>query len=117
MSTFLYLIEIGSPDGSAFERVDALVGTRATFTVVPSGMLARLGVMTIGKVSFRLSDGTVIERDIGETKVRIERKTVTAVVVFGDEAGPVVLGATTLIGCALEVHLAARKLAPAVLPL
>ncbi len=43
MGTFHYTIEIGTPDGSIYKNVDALVDTGASYTVVPA-LLRRLGV-------------------------------------------------------------------------
>ena len=75
MSIFRYPLEVGSPDASEFETIEALVDTGATFTVVPSPILLRLGVEPSQRARFRLADGTVIQRPIGETQVRIEGQT------------------------------------------
>ena len=48
-------LEVGDPEGSQFEEVEALVDTGATFTVVPGRILQRLGVGRKGKVGFRLA--------------------------------------------------------------
>ena len=92
MSIFHYPLEVGDPSGSLFEEISALVDTDATFTVVPASILERLGVARQDTVRIRLADDRVIERDIGETRVRLEGKTLNTVVVFGDEDALPVLG-------------------------
>ena len=44
MGTFNANIEIGSPDGSRFETVNALVDTGSSLTAIPAPILHRLGV-------------------------------------------------------------------------
>ncbi|MSQ12787.1 MAG: hypothetical protein EXR47_01330 [Dehalococcoidia bacterium] len=39
----------------------------ATFTVIPASFLRRLGVASRETIRFRLADGRVVERQIGET--------------------------------------------------
>lgn len=112
MSIFRYPLEVGSPDGSRFETVDALVDTGATFTVVPSPVLLRLGVEPAERVSFRIADGTTVNHAIGETQVRIEGKTFSTIVVFGDEQMPVVLGVYTLERALLAVDPVGQRLIP-----
>jgi predicted aspartyl protease len=80
MSIFRYPLEIGDPQGEHFEQVDALVDTGATFTVVPSAILDRLGVELSQRAGFRLADGAAIQRGIGETQVRIEGQTFSTTV-------------------------------------
>ena len=77
MSTFRYAVEIGNPEGSAFESVEALVDTGSTFTLLPARVLERLGVAAQRRVKLRLADGRVIERAVGETKARLDGQTVT----------------------------------------
>ncbi len=96
MSTFHYPLEVGDPSGSRFEEISALVDTGATFTVVPASILERLGVARADMARMRLADDRVIERDIGETRVRLEGKTLNTVVVFGDEGALPLLGEYTL---------------------
>jgi clan AA aspartic protease len=92
MSIFRYPLEIGDPQGEHFEQVDALVDTGATFTVVPSAILDRLGVELSQRAGFRLADGAAIQRGIGETQVRIEGETFSTTVVFGEDDGTALLG-------------------------
>ena len=96
MATFFTPIEIAGPDGESFETVNALAGTRATFTTLPASKLRSLGVTPIGKREFKLPNGERIRRDIGQTPVRIDGSVRTTIVVFSDEGSVPILGMVTL---------------------
>ncbi len=112
MGIFHHQIEIGSPDGSRFEKLDALVDTGATFTVAPASTLRRLGVSPVEKARFRLANDAVIEREVGETQIRIGGKQFPTAVVFGEEGATVLLGAYTLERALLAVDPVRRRLVP-----
>ena len=112
MSIFRYPLQVGDPQGSRFEEVEALVDTGATFTVVPAQVLQRLAIDRKEKVRFRLADGSVIERDIGETQVRIDGRIVATVVVFGEDDAPALLGVYTLERALLAVDSVGQRLIP-----
>ncbi len=95
MGTFLVPLEIGDPQGERFETVEALVETGATYTTLPASTLRRLGVLP-HKGLFRLADGSRIERDIGQTWVRLEGSGAIVPVIFGDEDAQPLVGAVTL---------------------
>ena len=42
MGVFSERIEVGSPDESRFEAIEAVVDTGASFTTIPASMLRRL---------------------------------------------------------------------------
>ncbi len=113
MSVFSYTLMVGDPEGVRFEKVEALVDTGATFTVIPSAVLQRLGVARKEKVRFRLADERVIERDIGETQVGVDGRVVSTVVVFGEEKSPTLLGVYTLERALLAVDPVGQRLIPA----
>ncbi|MSQ12919.1 MAG: hypothetical protein EXR47_02025 [Dehalococcoidia bacterium] len=113
MGVFRHPIEVGDPAGRRFETVDAVVDTGASFTVVPGAVLRRLGIVPQRTVSFRLANGTVMEREVGETVVRIGGNRATRMVVFGGESDPALLGADTLEGLLLGVDPVAKRLVPA----
>ncbi len=58
------------------------------------------------------NDGRVIERDVAETRVRLDGQSHTTIVVFGDEATDSLLGAYTLEGFGVAVDPMNRKLLP-----
>ena len=103
MGTFRADIEIGSPDGSRFETFRALVDTGASLTTLPGSVLRELGVIANRQLPFILADGRRIQRDVGETRLRIDGQSVTTLVVFGDEGIEPLLGAYSLQGLMLAV--------------
>ena len=110
MSIFRYPLQVGSQDGGEFQTVEALVDTGATFSVVPSPVLERLGVEPIETVSFRIANNALIERSIGKTLVRIEGKTFSTIVVFGDEDATPLLGVYALERALLAVDPVGQRL-------
>lgn len=112
MSTFSAKIEIGDPTGTLWEEVEALVDTGATYTSIPASTLQRLGVTPTDRLTFIQADGSKYERDTGETKARIDGKTVTTIVIFAEEDAPALLGAYTLEGLLLAPDPVNEKLVP-----
>ena len=96
MGTFSVTVEIGAPAGGEFTRVDALVDTGATYTVLPRDELVRLGIQAVETVSFELADDRIVEYEVGEARVRLDGRERTTLVVFGPEGAGPLLGATTL---------------------
>ncbi len=112
MGTFRVPIEIGDPQGERYERVEALVDTGATYTTVAASTLRRLAVMPHDRVPFILADGRRIERDVGQTWVRVDGKSVITLVIFGDEGVDPLLGSYTLEGVRLGVDPINERLVP-----
>ena len=96
MSTFRHPIAIGSPDGSRFEQLEALVDTGSSYTWVPRSILERLGVQPSFRREFETADGRVIERDMNVTVARLDGQVLPILVVFGDEQTIPLMGAQTL---------------------
>lgn len=113
MVTFKVSIGIGDPQGQEFETVEALVDTGATYSTLPASLLRRLGVETGRSVEFELADGSIIERDVGQTWVQINGDTAIVPVVFPDEGSAPLLGAVTLEIFLLTVDPVRQRLVPA----
>ncbi len=96
MGVFQVELEIGDPQGERYETVSALVDSGATYTILPSSLLQELGVASELSRSFILADGRHIERDFGETRIRINGENHTSPVVFGADNSMPLLGAVTL---------------------
>lgn len=112
MRIFRYPLQVGDPEGLTFEEVEALVDTGVTFTVVPASVLQRLGIARQETVRFRLADGSIVDRDIGETQVRVDGRTLATVVVFGEDQSPALLGVYTLERALLAVDPVGQRLIP-----
>ncbi|MFQ5879991.1 MAG: retroviral-like aspartic protease family protein [Dehalococcoidia bacterium] len=112
MGTFRVAIEIGDPQGSRFESLEALVDTGASYTWVPASVLRGLGVGPSFRFPFLLANGRRIEREMAETRVRLDGRERTTLVVFGDEGTQPLLGAYTLEGFGLAPDPVNRRLIP-----
>ena len=110
MGIFSVPLEVGDPEGSRFERIEALVDTGATFSIVPASILHRLGVEPHERGSFELADGSLRDFSIGETRVRVDGKEINSPVVFGEETMEPILGAVTLEVLGRAVDPARRRL-------
>ena len=96
MGTFRIEMGVGDPQGQRYEYVDALVDSGSTYNILPASMLRRLGIEVQGTGTFKIADGRRIEREMGETRVRLNGEDYTAPVIFGDEGVQPLLGAVTL---------------------
>ncbi len=110
MGIFNVPIEVGDPEGGRFERVEALVDTGATFTIVPAPILDALGVQPQRSGAFELADGSFRDYRIGETILQVNGEEVHSVVVFGDREMQPILGAVTLEILGLAVDPARKRL-------
>ncbi len=112
MGTFHWPLTVLSVDGSREETIDALVDTGASYTLLPSVMLRRMGVVPQRRLEFELANGEIIEHDIGEVRVRIDGVEATTIVIFGDDDTEGLMGAHTLESVTMVVDPVNRRLAP-----
>ena len=96
MGTFQVEMGIGDPERQHYEYVEAHVDSGSTYNILPASLLRRLGIEVQGSGTFRLADGRRIEREMGETRVRLNGEEFTAPVIFGEEGVQPLLGAVTL---------------------
>lgn len=96
MGMFNVEIEISSPDGQRFERVEALVDSGAIYSFMPSSLLDGLGVERQRTMTFVLADGSRIVRDFSYTWARLNGALGMTPVVFSDDDALPLLGAVTL---------------------
>lgn len=112
MGTFRVPLEVGDAQGGRWERVDALVDTGASYTVLPGSILDRLGVARARRWPFELADGRSVECDIGHAMVRYDGESVPTIVVFGLEDAEPLMGAYALEGLRLAPDPVRRRLIP-----
>jgi clan AA aspartic protease len=112
MGTFHSTFAIAATAAGPFESIEALVDSGATYTLVPAAALNRLGVAPTDRQTCVLADGSRVERDVGEAVIRIDERTRTAVVIFGDEDAEPLLGAVTLEEFGLGIDTLRRELVP-----
>ncbi|MFA0752524.1 MAG: hypothetical protein IMHGJWDQ_000278 [Candidatus Fervidibacter sp.] len=99
-------------DQSRFERIEALVDTGATYTVVPCDVLERLGIVPQFRRRFRVADGRVVEMDVAWVIIRVEGQFTYTLCVFGEPGTDALLGAFTLEGLGLGVDPVNQRLVP-----
>ena len=112
MGTFRVEIEVGDPEGSRFESIEALVDTGATNTALPAPLLSSLGVTPYTRTGLELADGRAIELEVGRTWVRVDGQQEFTQVVFSAADAEPILGAITLEEMGLAVGPVSRRLLP-----
>ena len=112
MGTFQVTLEIGDQQGERWRAVETVVDTGATYSWVPGSVLRELGVEPSIHFPFILADGRRIERDMAETRVRLEGEIRTTLVVLGDEGTQPLLGSFTLEAFGVAVDPVNRRLMP-----
>jgi clan AA aspartic protease len=113
VDTLKTTIEVGDPTGSRYQPVEATIDTGATYAIIPAHILKELSVDVLERRSFELADGRTADYDLGETKIRLEGRSMTRAVVFGNGQAMPVIGADTLEGLGLVVDPIRKKLLPA----
>jgi len=112
VGTFSQTLRLESMDGQRSVEMEALVDTGASYTVVPCGLLAELGVEPFGRRAAALADGHRVTYDIGRAMATVDGHTETTLVLFGDDGTLPLLGAYTLEGMGLVVDPAEGRLIP-----
>ena len=113
MGVFDWRLRVSSPDGEQSLDLEAMVDTGASYTVLPSGLLERLGVEPKRKLTFELADGRRQVTDVGSALVTIDGASEVTPVVFGADGTEALLGAVTLQALALVVDSSRERLVPA----
>jgi predicted aspartyl protease len=106
VGTFSVMLTIGDPAGLRWEAVEAVVDTAVSYTWV----LERLCVASEGPWPFQTPDGRLIERDIAETRARLDGQERTTIVVFGVPGSRPLIGAYTLEGFGVVADPVNRRL-------
>ena len=112
MGTFDCEVRIESMDGQGGLELEAVVDTGAAYTMVPARLLHELGVQAVRKMEFVMADGRRVHLDMGEVRATINGRTVTTLVVFGEEGTRPLLGAYTLEGLGLAADPVNGELIP-----
>jgi len=106
-------VEVGNPaNPDVTERLDFLIDSGATYSVVPSAVLERLGIRPLCEQEFRLADGTRIVRKKGVALFKYGERIGGADVIFGEDGDSVLLGAMTLEALGFSLDPLRRELKP-----
>ena len=76
--------------------VDFLVDSGAVYTLVPHDTWRELGLQPQRRETFRLADGTAIQRDVGECRIRLLEHEGHSPVILGEPGDEPLLGMVTL---------------------
>ena len=112
MGTFSVSIELANREGTRVREIEALVDTGAAYSVFPANLLADLDVEPAERRQFEMADGRVIEMGMGEAVARVDGRSATTMVIFGDAGTGPLLGAHALEGLGLGVDPVNRELIP-----
>ena len=111
MGTFSVEIQIGNQETGEFLQLEALY-TGATYTLLPSEMLNRLGIKAVDQRDFELADQRSVQYDVGEARLRLNGNELTVLVVFAPEGTSPLLGATALELFGLAADPVSQRLIP-----
>ena len=92
--------------------VEFLIDSGAIYSVVPAKILDDLGIKPLARQSFRLADGSKIERRKGVAVFKYGQQIGGADVIFGEEGDSILLGAFTLEALGLALDPLRRELRP-----
>ena len=93
-------------------ELEFIVDSGAVYSVVPAGVLKKLGIKPLDKQEFRLADGSAIKRKKGVALFKYAGKIGGADVIFGEKGDSVLLGAFTLSALGLALNPLKRELVP-----
>lgn len=112
MSTFSVPVQVSNLSGQEFHQVDALVDTGSTYAMFPQRLLAQLGVEPTEWRRFQVAEDRVIERQVGDARIRLAGAEHTTLVVFDPEDTEPLIGAVTLETFGLAVDPVGQQLIP-----
>lgn len=112
-NTFRCPIEIGPRDGSRFQRVIVVAGSENIYSVLPSTLLAMLGIETEWESRFTLPGGGLEMLPMAEVCGRIDGQERTAISVYGKADREPTLGRHTLAAFGLAADHDEQKLVQA----
>jgi clan AA aspartic protease len=93
-------------------RLKFPVDSGASYSVVPSAVLRRLGIQPGRSRSFILADGTEIKRSLGQALFRLNGEEADSPVIFGEKGDSVLLGSVSLEALGLMLDPLKRELRP-----
>ena len=106
-------IEVANPSvPKVTKSVEFLIDSGAIYSVVPSAILKKLNIKPLMKETFRLADGSKINRQKGVAVFKYGKRRGGADVIFGEKGDSTLLGAFTLEALGLSLDPLRRELKP-----
>lgn len=109
-------LKVSNPKNTKkFFENEFLVDSGASFTVVPTTELKKLGIEPQGEEKFVLADGKIIKRKVGSAMYTYKNIERAAPVLFGQKGDSLLLGVFTLEALGLSLDPLQRELYKATL--
>lgn len=106
-------VTVGNPaNRRKSERVRCLVDSGAIYSLVPGGVLDRLGIKPHSTREFVLANGEVVRRQLATATFEYRGQRGDSMVIVGEPGDGALLGATTLEGFGLVLDPFRRELRP-----
>lgn len=106
-------IKVSNPQNPKMaETLEFLVDSGAVYSVVPSPILKRLGILSDEEREFILANGQKVSRRLGGARFEYAGKKGHAPVIFGERKDSTLLGATSLEAMGLILNPLERNLLP-----
>ena len=99
-------------DASRFAELDMVVDSGAIYSVVPAGVLRRIGVEPQETQVFGLASGESVRRQMGDVRYEIGDRGRAAPVIFGRRGDACLLGVVTLEALGLRRDPLRRRFCP-----
>lgn len=94
------------------DEVEFLVDTGAIFSSIPRPMLEKLGLRAVTRRKLRVYGGSVVERGVGGVVIDYNDSRAVVPVIFGEDEGTPILGATALEALGYQVDPVTKQLKP-----
>jgi clan AA aspartic protease len=113
MGITVVTVEITNPrDQTPWQTVSLVADTGAIFSVILKSALEQLGITSYAEETFSLADGSEIHRQLGDIFLRIDGKSRTVPIIFGEPSDTPQLGVTALEILGFSVNPRTRQLEP-----
>ena len=107
------IVEVVNPrDPRRSAGIEMLVDSGATYSVVPTTVLRRLGIRPYRSETFSLADGSEVKRALGSAEFQVAGRRGASTVIFGKRGDACLLGVVTLEALGLMLDPLRRRLRP-----
>ena len=116
-ATFPAELTLYGPDGTRCRTLTGTVDMRMFYTVIPETVLADLGIAPQCEQRIHFPDGSAAKLPVAWASVMLQGKSGRALVTFGQNASPTIIGKETLVGLAFAADPGNRQFIPVLLHL
>jgi predicted aspartyl protease len=110
--TFLGVTVVNPAARAHAATVECIVDSGTILTVIPAGVLRRLGIRPTRTERFTLADDSHVTRKLGDALFEVVGRHGAAPVIFGEKGDAALLGAVTLEALGLMLDPLKRELRP-----